>query len=194
MSDIDDMAAPEGATTARDPPTYEETGNAIYAAFASPFDHAAHIKAIDNYVRWLAQTITEQVPDEKYNLAVAVVEAVQLEELRAAIGGADKVAKELRESYAGYFAQYLQDQKLENAKVSTSLGNRLIYKRSTISFSIDDPISLTNHLINNPNDMQLLTLKLAAEPTREFMKQHNGALPPGASSYSETKAHLRRST
>jgi len=199
MSDINDTDTPEmpeGAAPDRDPPTREELVDTISVAFGpTGFNYKAHIAAIETHVRWLTQRITEQVADANYTIAAAVTEAVQIDELRSAVAAADKVAKALRDSYSGYFAQYLFDQKLKNAKVETSdHGNRLVYQKETTSYSIDDPITLTAHLVANPNDMQLLTLKLAAAPTREFIKTHNGALPPGASSYSETKAYLRKST
>lgn len=163
-------------------------------SFEGPLDLNGHLTAINQYIAWLADAVLNKVPEEQYDVRAAVIANVEIGIVKKNLEDAVELhVKEPLDDFHGYFGQYLQDSQQENAKVDTltPYGKRLIYKRTTSSYRADDPIAFGAFIRNNPEMLSLTQLRPAKEAVDAYIAQHNGERPPGVSSFSETKAHIK---
>lgn len=166
----------------------------VLPPFDDPLKFDAHLAALRQYTTWLMDAVINQHPEEGYTIQHAVHEALQLDELKDLLTVVtDKEIKPTRDEYQGKFAQYLFDSKLENSRVTLiDGGSRMIYKRTTTSYTAGDAMSLRSFIIQNPQYVDLLQMRLSKDTVEGFAAANQGLLPPGVSAFTEVKAHLKK--
>ena len=167
----------------------------VIPSFYGPLNFEGHKTAIITYLQWLLEEVLDQPTQQgHYTVHDAAQRALQLDEIKEALTPfLEKTLKETRDEFAGYFAQFLQDSGQENARINVpGFGNRLVYKRTTTTYSAADPLALTSFIKHNPEHIDMLQVRVAKPAVEEYMKQNGGATPPGVNSFTEIKAHLRK--
>ena len=178
------MSTTEAATAA--PP--------VIPSYEAPFDFMVHKLALAGYLQWLMDAVLDQPTTAvDYTIHDAAQRALQLDEIKDVLTPfLDKTLKGVRDEFSGYFAQFLQDSGQENARVNVpGFGTRLVYKRETTTYSAGDPLALTSFIRHNPEHIDMLQVRIAKPAIEAYMKE-TGGLPPGVSTFTDIKAHLRK--
>lgn len=166
-----------------------------FPSLTGPLDFNGHKEALVAYATWILDAVLEQeqASPDQYTVHDAAKRALQLDELKDVLTPfLDKTLKEVRDQFSGYFGQFLQDSGQENARITVDgYGNRMVYKRTTTTYSAADPMALTEFIKHNPEHIDMLQVRVAKPAVEEYMKD-TGGLPPGVSTFTEIKAHLRK--
>lgn len=161
--------------------------------FDGPLNFSGHLAAIRQYLTWLQDAVANQFPEEGYSIQHVIAEYMQLDEISDALTFVvDKEVKVAEGKYQGSFLQYLHDSKQDNARVQLlGGGSRMLYKQTTTSYTAADALALRSHIIANPNDVDLLQMRLSKPVVEGFAATH-GRLPPGVDVFTNVKAHIKK--